>query len=244
MTGFRRKSRTVRHGVLRALTLVCFFNFTGLNNGFTAVSISSGKVQSADFAPVIIEHLAAIMIPLGWNRKGVLSAGIHFFMRSRRVVEYASQNAVQSVLLESALFQIWSGNFVKTLKVSPGPSVPGSHPIFSFASRDAYQMEKTSSYLSGGKGRSWLKKEKWDSLFKRSLVTCMNHPPPIFDPECGNDLSGHDPGIFRKWLVSSSSNDGNDPPVHSNAFGPAFKLIKITPNEFRGDFFFVLMRNA
>ena len=54
--------------VMRVLTLICFFHFSGLNNGFAYLADASGAADGAGFAPYFVTGCAKVLNPLNWKR--------------------------------------------------------------------------------------------------------------------------------------------------------------------------------
>jgi hypothetical protein len=96
-----------RMRVVRLLTLLCFFHFSGLNNGFSFLIVSPGHVKSANFAPVLIERVAGVMNPASWVRAVRSGEWVHFLTKPTRAIEISSQNVIENILTESTLLQAW-----------------------------------------------------------------------------------------------------------------------------------------
>jgi len=96
--------------ITRLLTLVCFFQFSGLNNGFTYFMVCPGSLKPAEkinFTTVVVGKCARVLNPAHWKEMAAFETWFEAFFRSGRVIELASQKAVQSMFVESSLFQIW-----------------------------------------------------------------------------------------------------------------------------------------
>ncbi len=92
---------------LRVLTLLCFFSFSGLNNGFTYFLVSPGQVQRFDFSHALIEKSASVLNPLHWKTIFLDPLAEFAFRKPARIVEFASQRAAQKFFTESVLVQSW-----------------------------------------------------------------------------------------------------------------------------------------
>ena len=78
-----------RQQTLRFLTLVCFFHFAGLNNGFTFMLAQAQpmSIQSVSFAPVFVKGLCTAVNPFAWK------AALNF--RFIKQVLFSSSRALQ-----------------------------------------------------------------------------------------------------------------------------------------------------
>src|SRR4051812_3974169 len=101
-----KQKNFIREKAIRLLTLGCFFYFSGLNNGFTYFVISQGRMQRVDMAASLAAKLAPGLNPLAW-KAAVQNAFSAQFTRSRKVIVFSSQRAVQNLLMESSLIQMW-----------------------------------------------------------------------------------------------------------------------------------------
>ena len=92
---------------MRLLTLVCFFHFSGLNNGFTyLLDASSAGDGSRSPGFVVLARFAAGINPLNWEKAASLANLRGLFSRSGNVLECASRNAVQNLFVDSLLSHI------------------------------------------------------------------------------------------------------------------------------------------
>lgn len=102
-----RRKCTFKGQVLRGLTLVCFFHFSGLNNGFAGFVISSHNAQNLGFAPMMVKACVSVLNPINWKKFIFQPLKSRILKRSSEVVEVASQRVMQRLLVESSVFQIW-----------------------------------------------------------------------------------------------------------------------------------------
>lgn len=115
----QRKKRELMNKTLRLLTLVSFFHFSGLNNGFTQIVVVSGSIQQTNFAPVVISKMAYVVNPRIWQKCLEASHWQKLFFSSSKVIEVASKGAIQRMLSEGNLFEIWlQESLKKSLKKS------------------------------------------------------------------------------------------------------------------------------
>ena len=89
-----------RRGVLRLLTLACFFHFAGLNNGFSFIlsvpNLPAGEaVQPISFAPVFVAGICRIANPFAWKSVFSIRRINTIFFTSSRVLEISCQNALR-----------------------------------------------------------------------------------------------------------------------------------------------------
>lgn len=171
----------------RFLTLACFFHFSGLNNGFTCMVESSGTVQ-AGFAPVAIQQVARALNPVRWAELASKGSWLHIFSRSSRVIEIASQQALESMFAESTLFQVWVNHSVKTVASGAKSAVRQAIP-------NAEQWSKTDEtlssaepaadlrgrldYLTSAHEESWIKMER--AHFTELGKTRLSHPAALWN---------------------------------------------------------------
>lgn len=106
---------------LRLLTLVCFFNFSGLNNGFTYLVVSSGGVQKIDFTRALGIKAASLLNPSNWQ-DSFFSLRRAFLSKPARALEFASERAVGSFLSESILVHAWVAQSWQKWLSQPGPN--------------------------------------------------------------------------------------------------------------------------
>ena len=136
----RQTKQRTQDRILRVLTLVCFFHFSGLNNGFSMVVVSAGRTQRVDFAPVMARQLVAGLNPGNWKRFFFDPIRFRLVKRSANVISLASQRAIQSVLVESSHLQVWLvDSCLKGSEISPEKSLV----------RGKSAVEKTLSMKSG-----------------------------------------------------------------------------------------------
>lgn len=90
---------------MRLLTLVCFFHFSGLNNGLSAIVISGGKIQSIELAPAIATKCATALRPANLKRVFLDPIHLKLFPKSAEAARYASQRAFQNILAASEFFE-------------------------------------------------------------------------------------------------------------------------------------------
>ena len=154
----------------RLLTLVCFFYFSGLNNGFTAFVVSSGKFEPVDFASVAVRGLAGVLNPAHWKRRVIEPMRYALLSGSTRLIGSASQRAVQQILIESTFLQLsvrdycakaadFGGSIleetaamVRAEKPAPRTDLAAGRP----AERDC-RMDQAPGYLKTDKRVSWLR---------------------------------------------------------------------------------------
>ena len=158
-------------GVIRLITLVCFFHFSGLNNGFSClVKVSSqcpAQFVKISFVPAVVQKISQTVRQS--SRMQLFSGGrwAHPFNRSGKFLEIVSQNALQGMLLKSTAFQMWVNQALKTAKpfhitpdVAAGNYQPPSANSFPSQSllggaQDSY-LDKLENYLSFGRKEQWL----------------------------------------------------------------------------------------
>jgi hypothetical protein len=155
---------------MRFMTLVCFFHFSGLNNGFTFMAEHSGRLQGADFAPFILQKMAAPLRPSALKSVFSRRAWAVLLSRSGKVIEAASQRSVQNMLIESSLFQVWAGQCLKPGRSAASVSGPslvswtnraGGHPVF----------DSAPSSVNAGLENDWLNGDRfyWSDLGRKSI---------------------------------------------------------------------------
>ena len=186
---------TARLRIMRLLTLICFFHFSGLNNGITCMVVSSGRIESAGFAPVLISRVAAVLNPCRWSSLASREEWMGLLSRSGRVIEISSQKAIRNMFLESTLFQVWMHN-----TVGPGEDSAASAELQAGVSRALLNwsppasVAEQSSIRDGGRvlyldtdyEESWLRMER--GLLKEDALKPFSH---------NRLLSAHalDPGV-------------------------------------------------
>lgn len=217
------------------MTLACFFHFSGLNNGITCMVVSSGEMEGGGFAPVAIGKVARGLNPMVWGKllEGRVWAG--WMSRSGRVIEAASQQAVESMLVESGLFQVWMnscksrgsgwglGGWKVCEEVVEGRGVAEVRGSELSAGTRAV-------YLSHDYEESWLKEESWTGLkgkegrgqwrgARRASETGAREEARILGMKRRVDLrerGGQGPGLER--LIYSS---GDEDPASGRGEGRA-----------------------
>ena len=98
----KKKSRA-----LRFLTLACFLQFYGLDNGSTFLLVSSnGKVQDINFAPFALGKVAGAINPASW-KAAVSKICLRGVLRSTKVVESSSRRAMRNLISESQMIHGW-----------------------------------------------------------------------------------------------------------------------------------------
>ena len=106
MSNHRRKNAK-KDQVMRVLTLICFFHFSGLNNGFAYFADSTGKVDESSFGSYAVAKCANVLNPLNWKSLVLDPVLYRLFPRSAQVIQYASNRAVRNMMVESSVFQMW-----------------------------------------------------------------------------------------------------------------------------------------
>lgn len=259
----RRKSRP-QHKITRILTLVCFFHFSGLNNGFTTLIISAGQIQRMDMAPLLAQNIVATLHPLHCKKIVLDVLRLRVLPRSAKVIALASHRAVQTMLIESSHAQMWlteslmSGHvFLKVPANSANKDtekkerdlVPTS---FSTIAPERVQVESRTSpgYLKAGKKHAW--------LVDRTHFWNGNKDADTWLEAGGNRLSLNDLGItggyvphrfkrfirnipdkLRIWLTSSLSRGGSDLCYLPWVWTPSVPQITLPHRQ--GDFLFTTL---
>jgi hypothetical protein len=165
---------SMRLRIMRLLTLICFFHFSGLNNGITCMVASSGKIESAGFAPVLISRIGFGLNPSNWSAIVSHQEWLRFFSRSGRVIEISSQKAIRNMFLESTLFQVWMHNALSpeesrtpvqsALQVRVSETfTPFSRTVSEVAAHEVLEGTKV-VYLNTDYEDSWLKMERCNLL--------------------------------------------------------------------------------
>ncbi|OGR84111.1 MAG: hypothetical protein A2901_00890 [Elusimicrobia bacterium RIFCSPLOWO2_01_FULL_54_10] len=162
---------------LRIFTLLCFFSFSGLNNGFTYLIVSAHGVQRVDLTPLLLQKTARMANPLNW-KPVILNFARTRLSRSVKVIEYASQRAVHNFLLEAALAQNWMRTSVSNLlgkkvqnaevvkvqeavhAVISGVPVEPSESQARVASQAAHFSDMAQQALQSGSSREFVKSER------------------------------------------------------------------------------------
>ena len=231
----RQKNRT---RFARILTLVCFFHFSGLNNGFTAIAISSGSVERVSFAPVFINSVATAFNPAAWRR--VFSEGLVFswFLKSGQIIEHASQKAVRDMFVESSLFDMLLSQSLNKKMSAPVPEKAGLHRGGSLADKAENALSERFFTQDAGSfgledGRSLLntgRREAWIDLERLHLSTGFKYkfgfsPGLAMEGKFRNKDDPYSPGLSSRdkhmlnfvmerpslLLLFSRSNAGDDP---------------------------------
>ncbi len=104
---------------LRLLTLVSFFHFMGLNNGFTFMSVQLQPFQPVSFAPVFLKTLCVSVNPFAWKaalnlrfiKKAVFSSSRALSVSSRNAIHrYHPSSLVPELQLRPARLNEFVGN--------------------------------------------------------------------------------------------------------------------------------------
>ena len=187
-----RKRLALKIKAIRLLTLLSFFHFSGLNNGFAQGMISVGKVEGINFAPVAISKAVQLASPLNLKRFIFESRWSQIFSHSGKVIGYASQNAVLRMLIEGNLFQIWVNETVKkagsaNIKISArfstqnmgkslqSRTIKGHYPESRTMARDQEIYERQIDYVN-----LWEKFWRWNEQRKLRRNFC---PPWVIKSE-------------------------------------------------------------
>ena len=158
----------------RLLTLVCFFHFSGLNNGFTYFLAESSGARSSggtNFATVAIGKCASAINPLNWNINSCRKI-FRPFTRSGKMIEVASQRTVQNMLTRSGFFQICLNLTIKDrCNTRPGANLTVKNPVSASSDKTLReeiisQIEESYSFgkntdLNSDKKELWLKLEQF-----------------------------------------------------------------------------------
>ena len=127
--------------LVRLLTLFSFFHFSGLNNGFTQVIVVAGKIQGANFAPALICKIGKAAGTVSWKNYFTADQWQEAFFKSSKVIEFASRSAVEKMLIESNLFQVWMNETFKKAANS-GSEISGKKQTVE-SSQTAIQSSKS-----------------------------------------------------------------------------------------------------
>ena len=130
--------------IMRVLTMVCFFHFSGLNNGFAFFAVLPGQVQPVNFAPVALHSIAFALNPSVWMQI------------PQRILGSASRRVLQGMRSQSGLVQSWLKTGLSPRGCPAGPSKPASDVPLTWAS---HPLSPNSS-----PGFSWLKFKRLDLL--------------------------------------------------------------------------------
>lgn len=84
-----------RPQILRLLTVVCFFHFSGLNNGFAFFSVTPAQAQPINFAPVFMRTLCSAVGPFHWGRVFRFRGWRRAILSSSRTLQLSSRTALR-----------------------------------------------------------------------------------------------------------------------------------------------------
>ena len=105
----RNPLQTHQRRIMRILTMICFFHFSGLNNGFTFFAISPGQIRALNFAPVAIHSIASAINPFFWKRFLTRGAVFNSIFSSHRVLEISSRRVLRGMSSQWILLKARSG---------------------------------------------------------------------------------------------------------------------------------------
>ncbi|OGR79734.1 MAG: hypothetical protein A3I11_07700 [Elusimicrobia bacterium RIFCSPLOWO2_02_FULL_39_32] len=143
----QKKGMALMNKMLRLLTLVSFFHFSGLNNGFTQIVVVSGSIQQTNFAPVAISKMAYILNPGIWKKCLKANHWQKLFFSSSKVIEVASKGAIERMLSEGNLLQMWVQEALKkNLKKSKDSLRPQGKEVQEFGSHAAKHIKTSNFY--------------------------------------------------------------------------------------------------
>ncbi len=84
-----------RARIVRLLTLLSFFHFSGLNNGFTFIAAQAQSVQPIAFAPVALRSLCSAVNPFIWKSSLRRLNLKQILFGTSKVLSVSSKNALQ-----------------------------------------------------------------------------------------------------------------------------------------------------
>jgi len=219
--------KSIHLRITRLVTLACFFHFSGLNNGFTYLlnaQAAAGGPQMTGFAPVFLSKCVSAFNPVVWQKAASVSSIFGFFSRSGKVIEYASQNALQNLLLESTLFHVildQSAKGAKTLTVRNAPASRAQLPVLSEvnsrgAKPDAFGCG--SSSLGRGLGNDYINTDRSESWIVPQKLQFMGRQKE-YGP--GKYFSTYTPGslalatgLHAVLILTGTAKSNMDLPVH------------------------------
>lgn len=163
----KQKKRTeFLNKAFRFLTLLSFFHFSGLNNGFTQIVVVSGSIQQTNFAPVAISKMAYILNPGIWKKCLKANHWQKLFFSSSKVIEVASKGAVERMLSEGNLLQMWvQETLKKNLEKSKESLMPEGKSIQELGGINAKQI-KTSAFFNFKLGVYDLRTWVWEKFLQ------------------------------------------------------------------------------
>lgn len=210
-----------RNQVARLLTLVFFFNFSGLSNGVAYLVVSSGRIEAVNFAPALVKEVGGALNPKNWKKMISDLRRAKFLFGNGSVVWVASQSAVQGILVRSKLTQLWLSSFVKKVNsvMNGDGSIRGgsSTGIKVLGARSIGQEERlivlpnnVSAFFWKAEDESWIDLKRfllngWKKCKAESLFTVLMHgrwrnKDPIREVRCKIYI-GRTVGIIREKIL-------------------------------------------
>ena len=249
---------------MRLVTLVCFFHFSGLNNGFTYLldaSAANCNMQSTGFAHTAMVKCATALNPLNWKKEASLKSLFMIFKRSGNVLEYASQNAAQNLLFNSIIANVLVIQSAK-IKAKNAGLKPARETGFSSSKSPVFQPLNSLAvsydplsaleFLDQCRMESWLSAKRLHFLGNDCLNRFSDNKEYEFylPDKCLRESSysysswetmkrfltvrAHRPILFRRI---NAGNSDDDPEPAINAIG---HMLKTSLRTFAGMFFFAL----
>lgn len=156
---------------MRVLTLVCFFHFSGLNNGFTFFAASPSQTQSLNFAPVAIQSIVFGINPFHWKRALTGRAFLNSIFASHRVLKIASYRVLRETFIQwsqvkeetsfcSRLACARSNNNISLNLRAKSREAGRSREVIKFLTANPQTLDPRPDFSK----ESWLKLEKLDFL--------------------------------------------------------------------------------
>ncbi|OGR54256.1 MAG: hypothetical protein A3I11_07675 [Elusimicrobia bacterium RIFCSPLOWO2_02_FULL_39_32] len=165
----KMKFKNKQKKLLRLLTLAAFFHFSGLNNGFTQILVVSGQIQQTNFAPFLITHFLQAMNPIHLKKQGSLKQLKKVLFGSGKTIQTLSQSAVQRILTEGNLLQIWMAESFKQKFIVSGSSIQKKRGSVESSSLPNTILEGSSAQIEDLHSRTmhvnYLKDWVWEKSF-------------------------------------------------------------------------------
>ena len=93
--------------IRRALTLVSFFHFCGVNNGLSFVSLTSGNLETIELTPALVRQAARMINPIFWNRRIKKRIFGNLLSKSQEIIQSSSRKAARNLCQDPILLRVW-----------------------------------------------------------------------------------------------------------------------------------------
>ena len=173
--------RRARIRIFRVLTLISFFHFSGLNNGFSFYALSPAQIQPVNFAPVFVRSLCSAVNPFHWGQVFKLRSWKRLILSSRRTLQFSSRTALRKYHPQILISKI--GFRVSGLRIDSGRKDFFSSLIINSQSAPAPSPQSLAPSPFSSQNASWLKLEKLDFLD-------WDHNDKIFAPQGNRNMMG------------------------------------------------------